>query len=176
MAKGVRLHSCGKWTATIWFNKKSEHIGLFLTEKLAIEALERRRNELVKSGVSLSKRGENHYVSNTELMYEIIVSKAQGKLTDKAVRILMKIVKEVNRKFRYNYEDDRYDVIAYSYEVLIKNWFNFDEELYDNPFAYYTEVVKRAHAMQFKKLQKTRHNTISLDYTLENGRSLQNYI
>ena len=177
MIKGVRLHKAsGKFSATIWYNSKSEHIGLYKTEAEAEYHLLKRKKELQEKGVVFGQRLENKYVDNRTMMYEMIVSKAQGEMTRELLKMSMKIVKGVNKKFSYNNEDDRGDVIAYSYEVIIKNWMHFDEEKFDNPFSYISEIVKRAHAFQFKHLQKTRHNTISLDYTFDNGKSIQNYI
>lgn len=173
MAKYVVRHKCGDWQVMIWYSGKNHYLGLYKTEA---EAIKVRDTFLLKNTNNTSKTYQNHYVDNKELYIELLVSKAMGKLTNKAIEILMKIVKGVNKKFRYNYEEDRNDVIAYSYEVIIKNWYNFEEDRYENAFAYFTEVIKRAHALQFKRLMKSRLNTISLDYTLENGKSIQNYI
>ena len=88
--------------------------------------------------------------------------------------MLCKIVKGVSRKFRYDNEEDRWDCEAYAYEVIIKNWREFDEDKYNNVLAYFTEIVKRAFALQWKRLQKTRLNTISLDYTDNEGNKMFN--
>lgn len=173
--KGVRLHKASnKWTATVWYNGKAEHIGLYKTEAEAIFNLNKRKSQLEEQGIKLGQRLENKYVDNREMMYEMIVSKAQGKMTNKLLLMSMKIVKGVNRKFRYTNEDDRDDVISYSYEIIIKNWYHFDEDKFENPFSYISEIVKRAHALQFKQLQKTRLNTVSLDYINDEGKRMIN--
>jgi hypothetical protein len=169
MAKYVVKHNNGGFQLMIWHSGKNNYYGMFPTEQLAVIE----RDKILK-GINQKVVYDKLYINNKELMYEILVSKAQGKLTNKAVIMFMKIVSGVNKKFRYADECDRQDVIAYSYEVLIKNWFNFEEEIYNNPFAYYTEVVKRAHAFQFKQLMKTRLNTISLDHTDEEGHKVFN--
>ena len=174
--KGIRLHKCGKWTATIWYDNKNKYLGLFLTEKEAEEALLLKKEQLDNKGIQHSrylKEGDN-YVDNKEMMKEVIYCKAIGKLSNKLLQMCMMIVKGVSKKFKYNDEEDRYDCEAYSYEIIIKNWRHFNEDVYDNPFSYYTELVKRAFAMQFKILQKNRLNTISLDYSDDEGRRIIN--
>lgn len=171
MAKYIVKHKQGGYQVMIWNNGSNKYCGVFQTEELAIIE----RDKVLKT---LGKRitYESRYVDNREMMREVIISKAVGKLSPKLLEQCMKIVKGVSKKFRYEYEEDRYDCEAYAYEVIIKNWYHFNEEVYDNPFAYYTEIIKRAFVMQFKKLQKNRINTISLDYTFDNGKSIQNYI
>jgi hypothetical protein len=174
--KGIRLHKSGKWMAHIYYDGKNKYIGIFLTEKEAQEALNLKKQDLDKKGIRHSrylKEGEN-YVDNKEMYKEFLYCKAAGKLSNKLLQMCIMIVKGVSKKFRYNDEDDRLDCEAYAYEVIIKNWYHFDELKFTNTFAYYTEIVKRAFAMQFKILQKTRLNTISLDYTDEEGSKIFN--
>ena len=45
---------------------------------------------------------------------------------------------------------------------------------YDNVFSWVTQVVKNGFALQFKRLMKSRINTISLDYTNEEGKKMIN--
>lgn len=153
----------------IWYNGKNNYHGMFKTLQEGIIE----RDKILKT---LSKRitYENRYVDNKEMMREVIISKATGKLSPKLLEYCIKIVKGVSKKFRYNYEEDRLDTEAYAYEMIIKNWYHFDENKYENPFAYYTELIKRAFAMQWKQLQKTRLNTISLDYSDEEGSKIFN--
>jgi hypothetical protein len=169
MAKYIIKHKQGGYQVQIWNNGSYKYCGMFKTEELAIIE----RDKVLKT---LGKRVtyESRYVDNREMMREVIISKATGKLSPKLLEQCMKIVKGVTKKFRYEQEEDRYDCEAYAYEVIIKNWYHFNEDVYENPFAYYTELVKRAFALQFKRLQKCRINTISLDYTNEDGKKMFN--
>ncbi len=172
--KYIVAHKCGSYQIMVWHNGKHHYVGLYPTIE---EAIIKRDEFLKNNGVNnTSRTNESHYVENKEMMKEVIISKAYGIITPKLLEQCMKIVKNVSKKFRYNDEEDRYDCEAYAYEIVIKNWYHFDEDRYDNAFAYYTEIIKRAFAMQFKILQKTRLKTISLDYTFDNGKSIQNYI
>lgn len=172
--KYVVYHKCGSYQVMVYLSGKNHYIGLYLTIE---EAVKERDKFLKINGIkNISRTNESHYVENKEMMKEVIISKAMGIITPRLLQQCMKIVKGVSKKFKYNNEDDRLDCEAYAYEVIIKNWYHFEEDRYENPFAYYTEIIKRAFAMQFKILQKTRLNTISLDYTFDNGKSIQNYI
>jgi len=110
----------------------------------------------------LFKRNKE-YLSNDELVKEIIISKAQNKLTDSAWAMLILMTKRLNRKFRYEYEGDRNDVIQHSYFVLLKYWNKFDESKYTNAFAYYTEIIKRAHVQSYAQLTKLRKECVSIN-------------
>jgi len=109
------------------------------------------------------------YIKNKELYKEILVSKAQGKLTKSAEEMLQLIVKNIILKFQYKEPEWKRDCMQEAYYVLYKNWHNFDENKTDNPFAYYTEVVKRGLAFGFKKVTKNYENTISINGIYENG-------
>ena len=170
--KYIVYHKCGSYQVMVYLNGKNYYIGLYST----IEEAVKKRDEFLKlNGMNNTGRiNESHYVENKEMMKEVIISKAMGTITPKLLQQCIKIVKGVSKKFKYNDEEDRLDCEAYAYEVIIKNWYHFDELKFTNAFAYYTEIVKRAFAMQWKILQKTRLNTISLDYTDEEGSKIFN--
>lgn len=151
----------------IHYNKKGNYHGIYPTLE---EAIAVRDKIILEKG--LKPKEVNNYFDNKEGYREMVISKATGRLSPKLLKMSMAIVKNVNKKFRYNNAEDRQDVIAYSYEMIIKNWHNFNTDSHDNVLAYLTEVVKRAHAMQFKILQKTRINTISIDNFYEEGKDL----
>lgn len=165
-------HRCGSWQVMIWHNGKHHYIGLFNTIE---EAIIKRDDFLKKNGMNNTSRvNESHYVENKEMMYEMIISKEMGILSPKLLKMCMKIVKGVSKKFRYKEPEDRWDCEAYCYEMIIKNWYHFDLDRYDNVFSWVTQVVKNGFALQFKRLMKSRINTISLDYTNEEGKKMIN--
>ena len=112
------------------------------------------------------------YLSNDDLLKEIIISKQQKKLTDKAFNMLVLMAKRINRKFRYDNEMDRDDVLQYSYENLLKRWHNFDEKKYINAFSYYTELIKRSHTMQYNLLMRDRKGTVSIHNFYNDGEDM----
>ena len=169
MAKGVRKHSqSGKWTAVLYYNGKNNHVGLYETEAQAEYHLIKEKKKLIQQGVTFGNRAENNYVDAIELYKEMVVSKAQGKLTRKMSEAIMLIAKNTIRKMRYKNEDDKYDCYSYGLFVMLQNWHNFDEDRYDNVLAYLTEIFKRGIAMHWSKIQK-HSNHISIESTFENG-------
>lgn len=92
------------------------------------------------------------YLNNKELYIEIIISKALGKPTRKLTKMFQILVERVNRRFFYKNEDDRRDCAQEALYRLFLNWHLYDENITDNPFAYFTEIVKRAHAKGFNDL------------------------
>lgn len=134
-------------------------------------------NAKVRERNAQTERGTGeHYVNNKDLYYEIIVSKATGRLTRKAQNMLIKIADGVITKFRYNNPDDKHDCYGYGIEMMLTNFLGFNEEVTRNPFAYFTEICKRGITFQFNKLTKMKGDsdgsikTISLDYKVD-GRS-----
>jgi hypothetical protein len=96
------------------------------------------------------------YITNKDLYIELIVSKAQGKLTRDAERMFIILGKHVIKTFYYKNEDDKFDCLQNGYEDLFKNWYSFDELKGTNAFAYTTEVFKRGAAKGFNKLHRLK--------------------
>ena len=86
------------------------------------------------------------YLSNKDLYCELIVSKAKGRLTKEAERMLILLAKNVIRKMYYNDYNDRLDCLQSAYLDVFSNWYSFDENKGDNAFAYFTEIIKRGMA------------------------------
>lgn len=93
-----------------------------------------------------------HYISNKELHIELVISKAQGKLTKRAKDMLYLLATRIHRKFHYFNEDDRNDCFQEGLLRLYQKWDFYDPDRYDNPFAVLTEIYKRAAAAGFNKI------------------------
>jgi hypothetical protein len=172
--KNIVKHKNGNFQVMVWISGVNNYVGLYKTFEEAVIARDTFLKKNSKMNTSLTY--ENRYVDNKEMLYEMIISQAAGILSPKLMMMSLKIVKGVSKKFRYKEPEDKYDCECYAIEMVIKNWYMFDLDNYDNVFAWVTQVVKNGFAMQFKILQKSRQDTISLDYTFNNGKSLQNYI
>lgn len=115
------------------------------------------------------------YLNNKELYIEIIISKALGNPTRKLTKMFQILVERVNRRFFYKNESDRKDCSQEALYRLFLNWHLYDENITDNPFAYFTEIVKRAHAKGFNDLHPrdtdgNYMNHISMDGFYEDGK------
>lgn len=88
-------------------------------------------------------------VDKQEFYKEIVISKAQDKLTPIAEKYLIR-VGDVSYRKNVGTNDDKNDIRQAAYLRLFSQWKTFDETRFDNPFAYYTEVFKRAMAFHWK--------------------------
>jgi len=96
------------------------------------------------------------YLSNKELYIEIIISKAQGRLTRRAQGMLELLAKRTIKKMRYSNNDDKMDCLQSGFLDMFDNWYNFNEEKSKNAFAYFTEVFKRGIAKEWNNLYKRK--------------------
>lgn len=96
------------------------------------------------------------YLNNKELYIEIIVSKAQGRLTRNAEKMLELLAKKTIRKMRYWSNDDKLDCYQSGLLDMFQNWFNFNEDKSINAFAYFTEIFKRGLAKGWNDLYKKK--------------------
>lgn len=91
-------------------------------------------------------------INNKELLYEIIISKGKGKLTKNAEQMLITLAVKLNRRFVYWNPDDRQDCLQNAIYTLLIQWHKFDETKNTNCFSYFTEIAKRAMAMQLNDI------------------------
>lgn len=96
------------------------------------------------------------YLNNKDLYVEIIVSKAQGRLTRSAEKMLELLAKKTIKKMRYYSNDDKMDCYQSGLLDMFQNWYNFNEEKSVNAFAYFTEVFKRGIAKGYNELYKKK--------------------
>lgn len=102
------------------------------------------------------------YLSNKELYCEIIVSKAQGRLTRPAQKMLELLGKKTIKKMRYWSEDDKMDCYQSGLLDMYQNWYNFNENKSVNAFAYFTEIFKRGLAKGFNEIYKKKGDNENL--------------
>jgi hypothetical protein len=96
------------------------------------------------------------YLSPKKLYCEVIVSKAQGRLTRRAQSMLILLADRTIKKLTYYNPDDRFDCYQQGLYDLFKNWHNFNEEKSENSFAYLTEIFKRGATQGLNKIHKRK--------------------
>jgi len=101
-------------------------------------------------------KAHKNYLSNKDLYCELIVSKAKGKLTRQAEKMLILLAKNVIKKMYYSDYDDRLDCLQTAYLDVFANWYQFDENKGDNAFAYFTEIIKRGLAKGWNSRYKLK--------------------
>lgn len=104
-------------------------------------------------------------------MYEVLISKGKGKMTEELKLMMVKIADRTMLvlKSRYENSDDYYDVYMDGLVRLYMMWNSFDEKRYDKALPYYTEVFKRGVAESYNKLIQK-----SWDYDAPNIISINN--
>ena len=95
------------------------------------------------------------YITAKDLDYQMIVSKAQGRLTKEAERMIILLAKNVIKKFSYKDPDDRLDCLQSAYLDIFANWHSFDESR-GQAFSWITEVVKRGLAKGWNSRYKLK--------------------
>jgi hypothetical protein len=115
-----------------------------------------------KMGIT-SKAKPKGYLSDIELTKEMLVSKAAGKLTREATKMLQIMAKKIITKFQYHHAGDKDDCLQEAYYQVFKNWYQFDPEKGDKAFPYFTEVIKRGLAAGWKQVNKYRKDHLSIE-------------
>ena len=112
-------------------------------------------------------KAKKKYLSNKDLYCELIVSKAKGKLTKEAERMLILLAKNVIKKMYYNDHNDRLDCLQTAYLDVFSNWYSFDEMKGDNAFSYFTEIIKRGMAKGWNARYRLKgdHNAVVISLT-----------
>lgn len=111
------------------------------------------------------------YVSNKELVQEIIRSKELEQLTPRALEMLQRMVKEISKVFKYKMEEDREDCQAFAMEDVIKYWNRFDPAKSNNAFAFFTQMIKNGFAKGWRRLYPVKASmkvSISKEYGVYN--------
>jgi hypothetical protein len=101
------------------------------------------------------------YLQNKELFIEIVISKAQGKLTNPAKKMLEMLAKKTIKKFRYYNNEDKMDCYQSALLDMFSNWYNFNDEKSDNAFAYFTEIFKRGSAKGLNQIYVKKGDSLN---------------
>lgn len=102
-----------------------------------------------------------NYIKNKDLHQEIVKSKNDGKLTLNALKMLLKMVDEVGKKFRYKSAMDREDCRCAAQEDIIKYWYKFNPEHPNaNAFAYYTQMIKNGYGKGMNELYPKKNKGV----------------
>jgi hypothetical protein len=108
--------------------------------------------ELSDSGSVKKKKPSNYYVDPKELKEELAKSKERDELTPRAIAIFQTMASEASKKLRYRDEEDRKDCIAFAMMDVVRYWRSYNPEKSNNPFAYFTQMIKNGFAKGWRKL------------------------
>ena len=93
-----------------------------------------------------------NYVNRKELYKEILLSLEKKALTPRALELLMKMIKECARVLRYKDPEDKKDCMSEATLDILNYWNRFNPAKSDNPFAYYTQIIKNGLTKGWNKL------------------------
>lgn len=102
--------------------------------------------------------GSKLNINKEDFYNEIKKSKEQDCLTKKAVDYFIKMAVHGVRHGNLHYPDyrDEEDCIQAALYDMLKHWKNFDENLYTDPFSFFSSFVFNGYANQFKMIHKHR--------------------
>lgn len=145
--------------------EKEEKEEVVVTEKKAKKPTKDSLADLPKElRVVASTRGK-YYLTNHELLPEVIHAKEVGYITDKLARMLMLLADRYSRKANFIGYSYREDMVASSIVNLCQNAMKFDPKKSLNPFAFYTTAIHNSF-LQYMMDEKKQHyirDTLLLD-------------
>jgi len=103
----------------------------------------------------MTKKKKN-YINNKDMLAEVIKSKEQGKMTDKFAKMIVLLTKRYSSQGSYSGYTYVEDMEGYAHYIVCKVWNSFDPERYSNPFAYFTQTIKRAFWQYMHQEEKHR--------------------
>lgn len=121
-------------------------------------------NKKQVEGIKVNKQGRA-YVSNPVLYTEILKSKEQDELTEAAVKMLMLMVENIQRKCYYKDPEEKKDCAATAIMDCIQYWRSFDPSKSNNPFAFYTSVITNGLAKGWDRLHPTNRKCPEARFT-----------
>jgi hypothetical protein len=108
----------------------------------------------------MAVKAKRNYVNKEELYQEIIKSKERGELTPFALKMLMQMVAECSKKFRYKYAHDKDDCMSTAYLDILLYWKSFDPEKSNQAFSYFTSMIFRGFCKGFNKQHPLKENQL----------------
>lgn len=111
---------------------------------------------------------KKNYLNNADLMKELAKSKERDKMTDELAKMLTMLcdryAKHPDYLSIYSYVDD---MKAFAMMTIVKVWRSFNAEKTNNPFAYFTQVIR--HAFYQYLNHETRQRTIKDEVLVNMG-------
>lgn len=84
------------------------------------------------------------YLSNKNMYKEIIWCKGIGKMTPELSKMIELICRRLVVTMKYTKKIDYEDAVQEGILRCHEYWYKYDEDITDNPFAYFTQIAKHA--------------------------------
>jgi DNA-directed RNA polymerase specialized sigma24 family protein len=100
---------------------------------------------------------KGHYVTNAQLLEAIEADKANGQvLSPLLAKYLWMIAERYSHSPSFGGYSFREDMVSFAVVNLCTNWYKFDPEKSDNPFAFYTTAAYRSFLQYLSDEKKQR--------------------
>lgn len=97
------------------------------------------------------------YINNADLMTQIALSKEQDKMTDELAKMLFMLVQRYAKHPDYaNIHSYKMDMEAFANLTIVRVWRSFNPEKSNNPFAYFTQIIRHAFYQYLNQEKKQR--------------------
>ena len=103
-----------------------------------------------------------YYLTNADLLPEVIKSKNLGKMTERLAAMLMMLVNKYSLRPNFVGYSYRNDMCSTAIVNLVQNALKFDPEKSSNPFAFYTTAIHRSFLQYMEYEKKHRYIRDSL--------------
>lgn len=113
------------------------------------------------------KKKAKNYINNKSLLEEVLKSKERGRMTDEFGKMMMLLVKRYSSQGSYSGYTYVNDMESYALMTVCKVWNSFDPEKSSNPFAYFTQTIKRAFWQYLN--QEEKHRDIRDEMLMKEG-------
>jgi DNA-directed RNA polymerase specialized sigma subunit len=94
-------------------------------------------------------------IINADLRQEILLSKANGQLSDRGALMLCLMVEKIISKFHYDRIEDEEDCMSSGIEGALTKWHKYEPK-YDNAFSFFTQMIKNDIYAMWNKMNKRR--------------------
>lgn len=92
-----------------------------------------------------------HYLNDTEMEYQVILSKGRGRITKELYGMFDLLCNNIIKKFYYQDYELLKDCRGDAFLHMCLTYWRYDEEKYNSPIAFYTEIFKRSVALSLNK-------------------------
>lgn len=124
-----------------------------------IEPRSETRSVLNKVGKQpAAKKKNKNFLNNKDMLHQWKLSNETGSMNQVFSNMIMTLTKRYSSAVRFNVCDTfRDDMESYALMTVSKVWRGFDPEKSKNPFAYFTQVIKRAF-YQYQNIERNHRN------------------
>jgi DNA-directed RNA polymerase specialized sigma24 family protein len=97
------------------------------------------------------------YINNADLMIQLRLSRQNDRMTDELAKMLMMLCERYSKHPDYaNIYSYKEDMQAFANLTVVKVWKSFNPDRGNNPFAYFTQVIRHAFYQYLNHEKKQR--------------------